>query len=372
MNVLELKTPALLLDHRRLAANLARMASRATALGVALRPHMKTAKSARVARLAVDGGAAGIAVSTLAEAAYFIHHGHRDILYAVGVAPAKLDEIGALRARGADLALVTDNLTAARAIAEHTASHRVLLEVDTGHDRLGLAADDALLSEVARAVESSGRSRVAGVMTHAGHSYDARDADAMARIAEVERAGAVASAERLRAAGFACSIVSVGSTPTATFARALPGVTEMRPGVYMFGDLFQAGLGTCIPDDIAVSVLATVIGHRSQANAVIVDAGALALSADRSTAKLPGGDRGFGQVCDVAGRPLPGVTVSAVSQEHGRVVGASGLPLERLPVGGLVRIVPNHVCITAAAFDVYHVVDGELEVIAEWDRCRGW
>ena len=372
MDIRDLKTPALLLDRPRLLANLARMAARARALGVRLRPHMKTAKSAAVAKLALEQGARGIAVSTLAEAAYFQGHGIRDILYAVGLAPAKLDEIAALDARGAEIKIVTDNLPAAEAIARHPGAHQVLIEIDTGDGRLGLDPAEPELIEVASAVQSTGRSRILGVMTHAGQSYDARDPDNMARIAEGERAGALAAATRLRAAGFDCPIVSVGSTPTATHARDLTGASEMRPGVYMFGDLFQAGIGSCAASDIAVSVLASVIGHRHKDNAAILDAGALALSKDRSTEKLANGDLGFGQVCDLDGRPWPGVSVVAVSQEHGRVSAKAPLSFERLPIGGRVRILPNHACITAAGHDLYHVLDGGLEVVAAWDRCRGW
>lgn len=209
-------------------------------------------------------------------------------------------------------------------------------------------------------------------MTHAGQSYDARDPESMARIAEGERAGAAAAAEKLRAAGFACPIVSVGSTPTAIHARDLAGATEMRPGVYMFGDLFQAGIGSCGAGDIAVSVLASVIGHRRKDNAAILDAGALALSKDRSTERLADGDLGYGQVGDLEGRAFPGVTVVAVSQEHGRASAKAPLPFDRLPIGGKVRIWPNHACITATGHDAYRVLDGGSEVVAIWDRCRGW
>lgn len=372
MDFRALKTPALLLDKPRLVANIARMAAKAKALNVALRPHMKTAKSVAVARIALHHGAKGVAVSTLAEAAYFLDHDVRDILYAVGLAPGKLDEIAALAARGADIKIVTDNLDAARAVAAHSGAHRVLIEIDTGDGRLGLDPADPALIEIARAIESTKRSRVLGVMTHAGQSYDARDTGLMAQIAEGERAGAVAAAERLRAAGFECPMVSVGSTPTATYARDLTGATELRPGVYMFGDLFQAGIGSCRPDDIALSVLASVIGHRVKDNAVIIDAGALALSKDRSTEKISGGDLGFGQVCDLDGRPMPGVTVASVSQEHGRIGAKAPLDFDRFPVGEKVRILPNHACITAAGHDHYNVLDGGSKIAAVWDRCRGW
>jgi D-serine deaminase-like pyridoxal phosphate-dependent protein len=211
-----------------------------------------------------------------------------------------------------------------------------------------------------------------GVLTHAGHSYACRTPDVMARVAEDERAAAVHAAERLRAAGFTCPTVSVGSTPTARFAKSLDGVTEMRPGVYLLGDLFQAGIGTCGVDDIAVTVLATVIAHRHDENAFLIDAGGLALSKDRATAALPA-DQGYGLVCDArTGTPITGLRVDSVHQEHGHVVSDRPIPFERVPIGAKVRVMPNHVCMTAAAYDSYHVIDGRGRVTALWDRCNGW
>jgi D-serine deaminase-like pyridoxal phosphate-dependent protein len=374
MDLRDLSTPALVLDRRRLLANVAAMTARARALGVNLRPHCKTAKSAAVAKLATQGNAGGITVSTLREAEYFFERGIRDILYGVGIAPNKLDRAAALAARGADLKIVTDNVTAARAIAGYGAPHKVLIEVDSGDRRGGVAPDSKDLLDVARTLAATNTVTVMGVMTHAGQSYDGRDPEAMARIAEEERAAAVAAAGRLRELGLDCPIVSVGSTPTATFARDLSGATEMRPGVYVFYDLYQAGIGVCTIDDIALSVLATVIGHRPGDNVILIDAGALALSKDRSTEKLGrNGDCGFGLVCDAATlEPIPGLKVAAVSQEHGRVTSDRPLPFDRLPVGSPLRILPNHACITAAGYDAYQIVDGSTEVVDRWGRCNGW
>ncbi len=342
------------------------------ALGVQLRPHMKTAKSIDVARLALAGNFGGITVSTLHEAAYFFEHGIEDITYAVGIVPAKLDAVVALNTRGADVKIITDNVDMARAIAAHDRPHKVLIETDTGDKRGGVLPEAPELLDIGRVLHDAPKVTLQGVLTHAGHSYDCRDPQAIADVAEDERAGAVLAGERLRAAGLPCQVVSVGSTPTASFARDLTGVTEMRPGVYMFYDLFQAGIGVCKLEDIAVSVLASVIGQRRADNTLLIDAGALALSKDRSTAELPQ-DCGYGLVCNAeSGQPVEGLYVRAVNQEHGFVTAEHPIAFERFPVGAKVRVLPNHSCITAAAYDAYHVIDGGTDVVHTWPRCNGW
>jgi len=179
----------------------------------------------------------------------------------------------------------------------------------------------------------------------------------------------VRAAERLRAAGHVVPIVSMGSSPTALHARRLAGITEVRAGVYMFGDLFQAEIGTHGMDDIALTVLASVIGRRP--GQLLVDAGALALSKDRSTEAAPK-DYGFGLVLDLDGKPGHGdAIVRRAYQEHGVVESDPRCPLD-LPIGAKLRIAPNHTCMTAAAHDRYHVVEGGDEVVAIWSRVNGW
>ncbi|GMQ90446.1 MAG: DSD1 family PLP-dependent enzyme [Gammaproteobacteria bacterium] len=372
MTLQDLSTPALVLDRRILGANTTVMTERMRRLGVRLRPHLKTAKSVEVARLALGGNFGGITVSTLREAAYFLEHGITDITYAVGIVPARLDAAASLCRQGADLKITTDNTDVARAIVSHGAQHMVLIEIDTGDKRGGVAPEADELLEIARILDEAPAVTLTGVLTHAGQSYDCRDGDAIAVVAEDERAGAVLAAERLRAVGLPCPVVSVGSTPTAMFARDLSGVTEMRPGVYMFCDLFQAGIGVCRIEDIAVSVLASVIGHRRADNILLIDAGALALSKDRSTAELRR-DCGYGLLCDAdTGEALSGLRVHAVNQEHGFVTSDQPVPFNALPIGAKVRVLPNHACMTAAAYDRYYVVDGGTEVVATWPRCNGW
>src|SRR6185437_1753373 len=237
----------------------------------------------------------------------------------------------------------------------------------TGEERGGVGPDDTALLAIADRLGG----RLAGVMTHAGHSYAGRSVEDMVRIAEAERAGIVRAAERLRAAGHAASIVSMGSSPTARHAASLSGVSEVRAGVYMFGDLFQAEIHTHAVADIAVTVLASVIGRRPARNRLLIDAGGLALSKDRSTEAAPL-DYGFGLMLDARGRPTYGrAIVRHAYQEHGVVETDEAVPAD-LPVGAKVRVAPNHTCMTTAAHDRYYVVEGGDEVVAIWTRVNGW
>jgi D-serine deaminase-like pyridoxal phosphate-dependent protein len=364
----DLQTPCLVLDRGVLERNLRRMSDRMRRHGVALRPHLKTAKSAEVARMAVAGEAGGITVSTLAEAEYFAERGFRDILVAAALPPMKLDRAAALISRGIRVGLVTDDASTAEKISAHAGAFEVLIEIDSGDRRAGVdPASDAVL-EIGKALGE----KLKGVMTHAGHSYGCRTIECIRKVAEHERKSVLAAAQRLRGAGLRCDTVSVGSTPTMTHAENLEGVNEARPGVYMFQDLLQAEIGSCGKEDIALTVLASVIGRNVEEQRVLIDAGALALSKDRSTQATPH-DAGFGEVWDIDAKPGFGNSiVERAYQEHGVVVSASGLPFEHLSVGTKVRVGPNHACLTAAAHDRYYVVDGGREVVAEWDRVNGW
>jgi D-serine deaminase-like pyridoxal phosphate-dependent protein len=372
-SVFDLATPALLLDRRRLERNAKRMRDRVRELNATLRPHVKTSKSIDVLKILSDGSATAITVSTLAEARYFFGHGVTDILYAVGIAPVKLPEVGALIRAGCELRVILDAPEAADAIRAYIDSEGIpieaLIEIDSDGHRAGVAPDDPRLIEIGRRLGPS----LAGVMTHAGASYDCRTRAEFEAMAEQERSRTVAAAKRLREAGLHCPIVSVGSTPTISYASHLSGVTEARTGVYAFGDLVQAELGTCRIGDIAIGVIASVIGHNRDHGRVLIDAGFLALSRDRSTADLPV-DWGYGAVCDpVHGEMIDGVTVSSTNQEHGILTARSGIiDFDRFPVGSRVKILPNHACATAAAYDRYLVTDGGDEIVAVWDRVNGW
>jgi D-serine deaminase-like pyridoxal phosphate-dependent protein len=370
------QTPAAVIDLARMNRNIERMQQRTNALGVHFRPHVKTAKCTRIAMAEQAAGARGITVSTLKEAEHFFGDGITDILYAVGMVPAKLDRALALMRKGCDLKMITDNTESAAAIAafarEHHEDFEVLIEIDTDGHRSGIRPDEAALLDVARVLDA-GNVRLGGVMTHAGASYQCDTPAALRSIAEQERSGCVFAAERIRAAGLPCPVVSVGSTPTVLSAMHLDGVTEVRSGVYVFFDLVMSNVGVCTTDDIALSVLTTVIGHQSTTGSAIVDAGWMAMSSDRGTARQKR-DYAYGQVCSVDGTVLPGYLLSAVNQEHGIVShenmldGGSG---RRFPVGTRLRILPNHACATGAQFPEYHVLADDDSMVI-WDRLHGW
>jgi len=372
-SIFDLPTPALVLDRTRLERNAARMREKVASLGVTLRPHVKTSKSIDVLRVLAGGADVPVTVSTLAEARYFFAHGVTDILYAVGIAPVKLPEVADLIRAGCKLRVILDTIEAAEAVRtfadQYDAPIEALIEIDSDGHRAGVAADDPLLIDIGRKLGSN----LAGVMTHAGASYDCRSRAEFEGMAEQERSLTVKAAELLRAAGLPCPIVSVGSTPSIHYARSLQGVSEARVGVYAFGDLVQSELGTCGVADIAIGVIASVIGHNRQHGRVLIDAGFLALSRDRGTADLPV-DWGYGAVCDpVSGEIIDGVTVSSTNQEHGIITARSGeIDFDRLGVGSRVKILPNHACATAAAYDRYFVTDGGIEIIDNWERVNGW
>ncbi len=373
----ELETPCLLLDRDRLARNARRMRARCDELGVVLRPHAKTAKSTEVTKIAGGGAIGPITVSTLAEAIFFATAGWRDILYATAMAPAKVAHAARIQAEtGARLMLVTDDAAAASevgaAAAANGASFACLVEIDCGEHRSGVAPASDELSAVAASIAASApHLTLDGVMTHAGHSYALDAAAALRRLAEAERAAAVTSADLLRAAGHACPVVSVGSTPTVLFAEHLRGVSEARVGIYLFCDLAQLSRRVCTEADIAVSVLATVIGHQRRGPSLVLDAGALALSKDISANRfLPGAH--YGWVCDAATlQRYPRLSVEVVHQEHGTVPVPDDGWFVRLPVGSLVRILPNHACLTCAAYPAYQVVQNG-RVVDRWERTGGW
>ena len=371
-----LETPCLVLEKSRLIANVARLKRHLQPFGVRLRPHLKTAKSIDVARLVMDGAQGPITVSTLREAEYFFSHGVTDLLYAVGIAPNKLDHVFDLRRRGVNLAIILDNLETAQLVAAKSVERRdplpVLIEVDTDEHRSGIKPPDSSLIAVGRTLHAGG-ALLRGVMTHAGSSYSLHNQASFEAMAEQERSGIVAAAAALRAAGLPCPEVSVGSTPTAHFARDLTGVTEVRAGVFMFFDLVMAGIGVCDIEDIALSVLATVIGHQHNKGWLIVDAGWMAMSRDRGTARLAV-DQGYGVVCDLSGNPIPDLIMIDANQEHGILAGRPGAQFSppKLPVGAMVRIFPNHACATGAQHDRYYVVDHDRTVSAIWPRIHGW
>lgn len=375
MSLLTVDTPSLILDETVMQRNIMRMNDQMRKLGVAFRPHLKTAKCRDVARRQLLPERPMGTVSTLKEAEYFFDDGLTDMIYAVGIAPHKLPRIQALRDKGCDIKILLDNVASAQLVSRYCLENRcsipVLVEIDCDGHRSGIRPNDPALLDVASHLTNG--AQLIGVLTHAGGSYDVHTPELLLDRARQERDGIVTAARRLRRAGHEIDIVSLGSTPTALSAEDLTGVTEVRAGVYVFFDLFQRGVGVCTTDDIAVSLLVTVIGHQPEKGWVITDGGWMALSRDRGTASQPD-DCGYGLVCDVDGNLLQGLWVSGANQEHGIISNRSGAPLdpERYPIGTRLRILPNHACSTAAQHDRYVVIDGNREIRAVWPRIHGW
>ncbi len=344
----DIDTPALLVDHDTLSANVASMAERMLGTGVALRPHAKTHKSPHIARMQLDQGACGLTVASLGEAEVFADAGCEDLFvaYPFYASARKAPRLRALAGR-ARVSLGLDSLEAARSLVAAGAAGllTVLIEVDCGQHRSGVPPEAA--GDLAQRCAELGL-RIEGVFTHGGHGYLAPSAPAGAALDETEGlAQAVAS---LAEHGVAAQTVSAGSTPTA-IASATGPVTEERPGTYVFNDRQQLALGSASRSDVAVAVAATVVSTAVPGQAV-VDAGSKALASDR-----PGWLPGHGVVPELGDAPLV-----ALSECHGLVQLNGQAPP---PVGSIVRVVPNHVCTVVNLFDHYEVV-AQGRVVDRW------
>ncbi|MEM9209777.1 MAG: alanine racemase [Pseudomonadota bacterium] len=377
MLLADLETPALIADRQRIEGNARRMRDHLDAHGVRLRPHLKTTKSSEIAKIAHGGERGPGTVSTLREAEYFLEHGFTDLTYAVCMAPNKFRHVTALMDRGLDLKVLVASARMAGELvafaAERAAPIKVMVEVDCGDHRTGFAPDDAELVEAALILDTGDGVEFAGLLTHGGHSYGARSAAAIRAIAEEERQSLLDARERLTEAGIDTPMLSSGSTPTAMLGTNFNDLSEVRPGVYLAGDLFQMQLGTCGFEDLAVSVLSSVIAHDPASGRIVLDAGGLALSKDRSTEHAPV-DYGYGLLIREDGSAFDqDLVVRGVSQEHGVVTSSQPMPYADLPIGARVRVLPNHVCMTAASYDRYFVTDGiGTTVAAEWHKATGW
>ena len=364
----ELTTPAFLIERSVLHRNCDRMRGKARDSGVAFRPHVKTHKSVEIGRIQHGGARGPITVSTLAEAEAFADDGFRDITYAVPISPDKLPRAAALAERIERLAVLIDSELALRAIEEYYASHNrvfdVFLKVDCGYHRAGVDPESPDSVRLAVAIARSEAARLQGLLTHAGHSYNASGVEDIRRIAAEEHACLSRFRAILATEGLGETPRSIGSTPTASVVDSFNDCDEVRPGNYVFYDAFQSTIGSCALDDVACSVLTTVIGSYPERGSLVIDAGALALSKDRGPDHVDP-QFGYGIVCDMSLRPLP-MRITALSQEHGKVEAHT-----HVPVGTRLRIIPNHSCLTAAMFDRYAIID-RGKVVDQWKPVRGW
>ena len=365
-----LRTPCLLLDAVRVTRNAERIGEKAKLNSVRLRPHIKTHKCVEVARLQTwhDGA---ITVSTLAEARAFSMHGFSDITYAVPIERGKFDEAIEILRGDVKLNLLTDDAETARQLDEAAGKagvrFDVFVKIDCGTHRVGVEPHTAEAVAIPRQISDAANLHFAGILTHAGHSYNAHSKEEILEVARHERDSMVELAERLRGQSIDVPTVSIGSTPTISCIDHLDGIDEIRPGNYIFFDAFQATLGSCGFEDTALTVLAAVVHRDPTRRRIVVDAGAIAISKDRGPVGIDPAC-GYGHVLDLEGNET-GMRVTSLSQEHGEI--AAGEMFEKFAVGDRVRILANHSCLTAAQHSHYNVIEGN-KIIDWWEIHRGW
>jgi D-serine deaminase-like pyridoxal phosphate-dependent protein len=265
-----------------------------------------------------------------------------------------------------------DHPNTIRSIEEYAHSNGielpVYLEIDCGGGRTGVDSESDAVESMVRRLDDSDAVNFRGLLTHAGHAYRCRSRSEAFEVACEERNLLTALAAELRDHGLTVPDLSIGATPTMRAIDDLTGVTEVRPGNYLFYDAFQAAIGSCELDEVAFSLLATVISVRHDEEHAVIDAGALALSKDLGPVHVDP-NCGFGVLVATDDQhPLPGLRITALTQEHGTL---SGPGVEALRPGTRLRIIPNHSCLSAACFDCYHVLRS-TEVVDEWHPVRGW
>ena len=366
-SLLQLETPHILLDQDRLQANIQLIQDIAKARGVNVRPHIKTHKCLELARQQIDAGAVGITSSKVDEALVFINNGIRSVTVAYPlVVDSKLDRlIAAAQAHDVDLRLIVDSPAGIEAIAQVADRHQkqisIFLKIDVGLHRCGLTEDDPGLVELVQKIIETPNLSFVGLLSHAGHTYGAEDADGARKIAQEECAIMNRVRKQLESNDIEVSEVSVGSTPGTLVSDSYDGITEIRPGNYIFMDRMPLRLKVIDLNQIALSVLATVVSRNS--DYFIIDAGSKTLSSDQGAHGMPGME-GFGLAypVDCFEETASEMIVTRLSEEHGFVIRNDF----DLPIGSKVRLVPNHSCVVANLLDTYTVLkDGQI--IDQWD-----
>lgn len=354
-------TPALVVDVSILQDNLADMARLCAESGVELVPHAKTHRSVEIGRLQIQAGAAGLCVAKLGEAEGFAGAGVERIVLAYPLVGSSKVARAAALSTAVDLTVATDSLEGARAIgdvfADRGAVAQTLLIVDTGLHRCGVSAAEA--TGLALEMAAVPGIRLAGVMTHEGAVYGAIDQDDLVRRATAAAELMVHTAEEIRQSGVPIETVSLGASASARVVRAVPGVTQVRPGIYAFNDLGQVVLGTATLGSCAARVLATVVS-RAAPDRACIDAGSKSLSQDGLPASGAGVDIGFGLMLG-----HPGWRIDRLSEEHGWLRWCGPGAPTPLAIGERVQIVPNHVCTVFSSLrEIVAIADGR--VTAEW------
>ena len=359
MKLSDLRTPSVLIDKTRLEQNVDRMQAAAKARSIRLRPHAKTHKSPDLARVQIARGAVGICCAKLGEAEVFAAAGIEDIRLPYPINPVNVDRV--LRLLDVTrLSFIVDDVDVARGWSGLMRVNKrevdVLVKVDVGFHRCGMDPERRDAAElVARVAELPGL-RFRGLLSHAGHAYGAGSESEIAAIAANEAQTLVRLAAEVERLGPRVEEVSVGATPTARFSLQQDGITELRPGNYIYFDRTQVGLGAATWDDCALTVLARVVS-RPSVDRIILDCGSKTLTTDQ--ARGFGSTPGFGVVYEDLDTPRPNesLLVERLSEEHANVR-VVGTPCG-LKTGDLVRVLPNHACVVSNLVDSVWLVNGD-------------
>ncbi|MFX0078377.1 MAG: alanine racemase [Candidatus Hermodarchaeota archaeon] len=359
MNIDDLITPALLVEKDKLVRNIASMANKARKSRVALRPHIKTHKCIEIANLQTEYGAQGITVSTSGEAEAFINAGFSDLTLAFPLVPNKIPHALKLAQR-ASLNVLVDHPSIVTALeAECIAAGqtmKVLLKVNSGYPRCGIDPTQQDSIALVQQINDASHLTFEGILTHAGHAYYSKSRAELSAIAEEEQNIMLQFTQRLQAEGLEPNTVSIGATPTATITeRFQEGITEIRPGNYVFFDNTQVMLGVCELSDCALSVLASVVSVQS--DYVIIDAGASTLSRDLGASHIDP-NQGYGVVLtSIHDEVTAQAKIVSLSHVHGKIQFANRSSHSSFTPGDLIRIIPNHSCLTTNLFDHYYITD---------------
>lgn len=360
VRITDLRTPQVLIDRRRAERNLDRMQQAANAATIRLRPHAKTHKIPQIARWQLDRGAVGICCAKLGEAEVFASAGIDDIRLPYPLNPVNADRVLALHRKIA-LSFIVDDVGVARQWSDVArragVTFNVLIKVDVGFHRCGIDPERDGVAFV-RAVAALPGLRLRGLLSHAGHGYRATSEAELASVARTEAEILLRLAAHARDEGISIDEISVGATPTARFSLRERGITEMRPGNYVFFDRTQVALGAASIDDCALTVLAMVVSRPAR-DRVILDCGSKTLASDsaRGFTDPPGHGAVFARIDD----PVPddSLVIERLSEEHAVVRATTAA---RLQPGDLVRVVPNHSCVVSNLVDCVRVVDGDAIV----------
>lgn len=364
-----LPTPYVEIDDDRLMRNLRGMQARADAAGVALRPHIKTHKCLAIAGRQLELGAVGVTASKPEEALVFVEAGIPSVTLAYPIVrPEAIDRLVlSVKARGTELLLIAAHTTGVDAIGAAAEAHGVklgvFLKIDVGLGRVGVKPQDPHALVLAESISRHPHLTFAGLLSHAGHSYGGKSLEDLTKIADAEALALRELADRLRRSGIDVPRVSVGATPTCLGAPIPEGVTEIRPGNYAFLDRTALRLGISTPDDISLSVIATVVAHNDRH--FLVDAGSKSLSSDLGA--HGSGGSGLGVAVSADSECEEAWEVERLSEEHGFVRFSKVPP----SIGSRVRIFPNHACAVVAQFDSVTLRQSDGRAVALRVDARG-